>query len=378
MAAKKELIMEWYRVFNWHSNPFEDEILEPIEDFIVGHEQIRQKINYFLIENHRFGTISAEAGNGKTFLLTWLRKQLEKHRNKVIADYFVGGDKDFIENVVWQLMSLREKAYVKSFVDSPLRKGMGFLRSKLRTSGHSLFDLFALIRQREYKADDMSKVLDFIKERAKKTHLVILIDDIEFLSKRNLMFLRMLLFHHFKIQIIVAGAASGIEKTGVKKFGEKDQLGIKLKPLDFDDFKELVSKRIAYYGGRGLYPFADDQLKKLYDKGNRNIKRALNLCADRAIKLALKQKKHEKAELITGQSFTAEKPESELEAFEKSADIDHIITSVGGKKKDDEYKINVIDREPPPYTIREKGTDRVYNLKEKKEKKHHKNKHHKR
>jgi len=374
MAAKKELIMDWYRAFGWHSNPFEDEILEPIEDFIVGQEQIRQKINYFLIENHRFGTISAEAGNGKTFLLTWLRKQLEKHRNKVIADYFVGGDKDFIENAVWRLLSLKEKTYVKSFVDSPLRKGMGFLRSKIRTSGHSLFDLFTIIRQKEYKADDLSKVLDFIKERAKKTHLVILIDDIEFLGKRNLLFLRMLLFHHFKIQIIVAGSASGIEKTGVKKFGEKDQLGIKLKPLDFDDFKELVSKRITYYGGRGLYPFTDDQLKKLYDKGNRNIKRVLNLCADRAIKLALKQKKQEKAELITGQSFTAEKPESELEAFEKSADIDHIITSVG-KKKDDEYKINVVEPEPSPYIIKEKG-GKVYDAHEKKHKKHHK-KHHK-
>jgi len=224
----------------------------------------------------------------------------------------------------------------------------------------------------------MSMILDFIKERAKKTHLVILIDDIEFLSKRNLLFLRMLLFHHFKIQIIVAGTASGIEKTGVKKFGEKDQLGIKLKPLDFDDFKELVSKRVAYYGGRGLYPFADDHLKKLYDKGNRNIKRVLNLCADRAIKLALKQKKHEKAELITGKSFTTENQESELEAFEKSVDIDHIITSVGNKKKGDEYKIKVIEREPTPYTIKEKGTDRVY-ISEKKpvHKKHHKNKHHK-
>jgi len=376
MAAKKELIMDWYRAFGWHSNPFEDEILEPIEDFIVGQEQIRQKINYFLIENHRFGTISAEAGNGKTFLLTWLRKQLEKHRNKVIADYFVGGDKDFIENAVWRLLTLKEKTYVKSFVDSPLRKGIGFLRSKIRTPGHSLFDLFAIIRQKEYTADDLSKVLDFIKERAKKTHLVILIDDIEFLGKRNLLFLRMLLFHHFKIQIIVAGSASGIEKTGVKKFGEKDQLGIKLKPLDFDDFKELVSKRITYYGGRGLYPFTDDQLKKLYDKGNRNIKRVLNLCADRAIKLALKQKKQEKAELITGQSFTAEKPESELEAFEKSADIDHIITSVG-KKKDDEYKINVVEPEPSPYLIKEKG-GKVYDAHEKKHKKKHHKKHHKR
>jgi len=133
----------------------------------------------------------------------------------------------------------------------------------------------------------------------------------------------------------------------------------------------LVSKRITYYGGRGLYPFADDQLKKLYDKGNRNIKRVLNLCADRAIKLALKQKKQEKAELITGKSFTAEKPESELEAFEKSADIDHIITSVG-KKKDDEYKINVVEPEPSPYIIKEKG-GKVYDAHEKK----HKKKHHK-
>ena len=251
---------------------------------------------------------------------------------------------------------------MKSLVDSPLRKGVKFIKSKLRTRGHSLFDLYATLRQKEYKADDMSFILDFVKKRTKEKKLVVLMDDIDFLSQKNLKFLRLLLFNHFRLQIIVAGTPGGFEKSNVKNFGEKDKLGIKLKPLEFEEFKDLIAQRIIYYGGKSIYPFSDEKLRRLYEKGNKNIKRVLNLCADTAIKMALRQKKSMAAKQV------AENMEKgELEAFEKSADINKILAS-GKIEKEEEYHINVIEREPAPYKIKEVGSSRTYKIKHRKKK----------
>ena len=375
MAGKKQLIMEWYRVFGWHSSPFEDEVLEPIENFIVGHDKERERINYFLIENKRFGTISGESGNGKTMLLTWLRKQLEKYPDRVIADFFVGSDNDFIENVVWSVLTFGERAYVRGIVDSPLRAGAQFIRRKLQRKRASLIEVFECIRKKQHRAEDIQDLLRFVKGRCGKRNLVILIDDVGFMSQHNLTFLKALLYEDFPVQIIAAGTSNGIERSQVKKFGEKDSLHIRLRALPDDEFKELISKRIAYYGGKGTHPLSESELHKLYEKGNRNIKRALNLCADATIKLALRQKQHEKAGTIaTAVGKIKGHVTGELDAFEKSADINKILTSVQTDKKkeekeDEEYQIKVIEREPASYKIKEVGEKRHYKIKESKRRK---------
>jgi len=367
MPTKKELIMDWFRVFGWHSSPFEDEILQPVENFIVGHNREREKINYFLIESKRFGTLTAESGNGKTMLLTWLRKELQKYPNRVIADYFVGSNKDFIEDIIWSLLKMKEKMYVKTVMDSPLKKGVSYWRRKTGRLG-GVFDLMNIVRKSRYRADEMHYILSFIKKRSQEKHLVVLIDDIGFMSHRNLLFLKMLLYNEFPLQIIAAGTASGIEKSKVKSFKEKDNLHIKLKPLSEDEFRELISRRIQYYGGHDIYPFNESKLGKIYEKGNRNIKRALNLCADAAIKMALRQKQHEKAGNIISEEKTGK---SELEAFEESADIGKILKTESKRKKsskkEEGYEVKVIEREPTPYKIKE-VEKRTYDIKEVKKK----------
>jgi hypothetical protein len=65
--------------------------------------------------------------------------------------------------------------------------------------------------------------------------------------------------------------------------------------------KEMLMKRIEAFGGKGIYPFSEEELRRMYEKADKNPKEFLKSCRDEAIKILI-----HKRELLDKQKFPAE------------------------------------------------------------------------
>ena len=263
----EDFVMDWEKRLGFSKNPFRNEILSPIEKFITGYKKEREKLNLFVIEKKHFGTICGPKGYGKSTILCWLAKQLKKYSKKVIV------------------ISLRGEK---------LLEGRGFLTILV----YPFLSIYERSINKAHLSMATEEIISLIKKKLSKKSLILLIDDFNSISKQNLALLNSLI-SSLQISIICAGSPEKIDQFRSRCESEekeisdnfRDRLNIKLKGLDFADMKDMIMKRVEFFGGVGIEPFNDPYLNAIYKKCDKSPKRMLNLCNDHAIELSVNPEK---------------------------------------------------------------------------------------
>ncbi len=262
-----DFVMDWEKRLGFSKNPFRNEILSPIEKFITGCKKEREKLNLFVIEKKHFGTICGPRGYGKSTILCWLAKQLKKYSKKVIVISLKG------ENLL---------------------EGKGFLPILVSP----FISIYERRINKAYLSMTTEEVISLIKKKLGGKRFVLLIDDFNSISKQNFDFLNSLI-SSLPIGIICAGTSEKINKFRSKCESEeketsdnfRDRLNMKLKGLDFADMKDLIMKRVEFFGGIGIEPFNETYLQAIYKKCDKSPSRMLNLCNEHAIELSVNPEK---------------------------------------------------------------------------------------
>ena len=317
-AEAKKFILEWDKELGYTADPFEDKILEPVDDFFIGYDRERQRINLFVINNHKFGKIIGESGVGKTIALMWLYEVLKGHKNKIFVSF----------------IDAKKLAKGFSLLDEPLSSLVGFYDKKIK----------------KVKLDiDVDSNVKLLKSKVGQKKIVLLIDNFEYIIKDNLMLLDKLL-EFDNIHVVVA-EANDAQPVGIVK--ERDALNITLKGLSFDEAREMIKRRIERFGGKGIYPFEEKHLEKIYEDSKKNPRKILEISRERAIEASVrkikKSFKKEEAEDDELQKNLSEidkaakrvKSEYKIEAIKKPAD-DVVIVDKKGKKKEPDYIIRSV------------------------------------
>jgi len=250
--SKKDFILAWEKHIGWDGNPFNDEILKPVKEYIGGFKEEKKNLNLFLIEGRRFGIISGKDGSGKSMLLRWVEESLSDAKGDYIVAYLDCKNLKF-DNFF--------KEIAKNFVPS-------FKKALLNNL-------------------DKQKVFKIVKERTSKK-IVFIVDDFHELSKVNMQFLNDL-FNSTRIQVILSINPDKNKSIDISGFGD-DSLRVKLSKMDSDSAREMVKKRIESVGGIDIDPLNDVILKTISKKAEFNPRKILSLCNKKAVELALGKK----------------------------------------------------------------------------------------
>ncbi len=253
-VAKGSLVLKWTRVFCWHDDPFTPELQQPLHEFIVIEKEKKSALNHFLVKGEDFGTITGDAGAGKTAFLHWIKWELDTHHPEVIACLIDSNEKKITESV------LRKKLMIP------------FLNMYQKTVSRPFEDM------------KNEEVIAYIKEKTGKKPLVILIDEPQNINEKAMEILAALQKTGMKIQVIVAGQKEDLKKSDIKG---KDNLKFDLNGFDTELITQLLSKRIESVGGAGTYPFDQQSIKILRDHAKGNPLKILELAKEKAIQLSI-------------------------------------------------------------------------------------------
>lgn len=308
-AEEDQFLMDWYKEFDWFSNPFKPLVISP-QDLMVNLEKEKQKINLFIIKQHDFGIIKGDDGLGKTTLLRWMSDELRKYKDKVSVDYI--HDSSINETKVMRYLSyplrtLPEKLAYNIYTKLNLEKS--YIRYKKKAASDDLFlKIFNDLIQRYSLNLNSNNIPIFMEQKLKKRSLVILIDDIQNITSKSLDILKKI--SSFKsVQLIVTGTSSDIKKSRISSLG-RDRLGISMPKLTFEQMSKMIALRLQFYGAKDSYPFDTRTLKRLYMRSDKNPKKMLRLCYDYATKLSIKihQQRIEDAKISHLNRSAPEKP----------------------------------------------------------------------
>ncbi|MBN2051937.1 ATP-binding protein [Candidatus Woesearchaeota archaeon] len=254
MVTKSDFVMEWDKALGFKGDPFPEKVLLPINTFLVNRKDEKEKLNWFFIKGYYFGTIIGEPGVGKTVVLKWLEDRLSKY-NRLHAVYI-------------------NAAVFKEQINIPQRMLLPLLSFQER-----------LFTQPHKKLGSI-EIMNLLKKKLQHKAVALLIDNAQHLTEKNLELIKGMKRDGFRMQIIIASNPKEYGKSRLSEIGP-DELNITLRRLNFEEVKEMLAKRIEAFGGRGLYPFSENDLKEMYDKADKNPKEFLKLCRDEAIKILI-------------------------------------------------------------------------------------------
>ena len=254
MVTKSDFVLEWDKALGFKGDPFADKIFEPINKFFVDRKDEKEKLNWFFIKNYFFGAIVGEQGVGKTSLLKWLQTRLMKY-NRIHAVYINAAvfkeQVNITHTMIMPLLSFYEKS-----ISKPHKKLVS------------------------------SDFMKFLKKKLGHMSVALILDNAHHLTEKNLELIKSLKKDGLKLQVVVTSTPKEYEKSRLREIGN-DEINITLRRLTFDEAKEMLSRRINAFGGRGIHPFTVEELKKIYDKADKNPREFLKLCRDAAIKLLI-------------------------------------------------------------------------------------------
>lgn len=293
MKRSSEFVLEWEKALGWSDNPFQDKIFEPVEQFVVGYDKERQKLNLFVIENYKYGILLGEEGNGKTTLLRWMHNQLAQYRSRFAVLYLNARNIPPGECV---------RRLVTPFLN-PLE----------------------LYLTRPWKKLHIGNVVEFLKPRLAAKSMIILLDEAHVLTKADALVLKHLFDSSMHIQLIVADSPEEMKRSVVTTFAP-DQLNIVLHGLKLEEIKEMLTLRIEALGGQGIEPFDHEMLTHIARDHQNNPKLVLALCNDHAVKLSLKhafsrqtkQHPHPKSKFLIVENVEEKEDEPPHESSQKS------------------------------------------------------------
>lgn len=254
MVTKSDFVLEWDKALGFRGDPFADKIFGPINTFLVDRKDEKEKLNWFFIKNYFYGTLLGEPGVGKTILLKWLEDRLAKY-NRIHAIYINAAifkeQVNILHKMIMPLLTIYEKLVTKP-------------HTKLYTN----------------------EFLALLKKKLRHKSVALLIDNAHFLTEKNLDLIKSLRKEGLKLQVLVTSTPTEYEKSRLGEIGH-DELSITLRRPTFDESKEIIQRRAEAFGGKGLYPFSEEDLKLMYDKADKNPKEFIKLCRDEAIKILI-------------------------------------------------------------------------------------------
>jgi type II secretory pathway predicted ATPase ExeA len=343
VITKSDFVLEWDKALGFRGDPFTDKILGPINTFLVNRKDEKEKLNLFFIKNYSYGAIIGEAGVGKTILLKWLEDRLGKY-NRIHSVYINAAvfkeQVNIMQKMIIPLLSFYERNFSKPHLKLSSSEFMSLLKKKL-----------------EHKS------------------VALLVDNAHHLIEKNLELIKGLRREGLKLQVIITSTPKEYEKSRLAELGQ-DELGITLRRLTYDESKEMVSKRIEAFGGRGTYPFSEEDLKEIFEKVDKNPKEFLKTCRDEAIKILIHKREalerahysagHEAKPLKTSDKQTMTS-EDKMDVKIRKADEKEIAE----EKKDDKKKLIRIKfafgkdadkkkKPAPDFTVRKDDRKAIY------------------
>tara|TARA_Y100000310_G_scaffold91953_1_gene89488 strand:- start:4639 stop:5889 length:1251 start_codon:yes stop_codon:yes gene_type:complete len=321
-AKKKGFVLNWEQALSFRADPFTSDTPSPVEDHIAGMKKERNKLNLFIINNSRFGTIQGEEGAGKTILMHWLKEALDEHDEKLVCVYVDASNKDtrVLKEIVVPLMSRYEKTVKK-----------GQLKMSL--------DQFVF----------------FIQEKMGDKKLVVLVDGVKALLPKDLVLFSKL-YKLISLQVVIADTKEAIRDSilgrverieDVDKSQFHDDLHIAVDGLSLGEAEDMITTRIEAVGGQGITPFSHNTLRALHRKSNGNPKDLIALCKTKAIELSVRdddEMEDDEGDLTpkaapkvksSGSSATSKHVAEDTD----EGDIDLTVSASGGK----DYKIKVVN-----------------------------------
>ena len=264
LIKKSDFVLEWDKALGFRGDPFADKIFTPINKFLVDRKDEKEKLNWFFIKNYFYGVIVGEPGVGKTTMLKWLEDRLRKY-NRIHAVYINAAvfkeQVNIMHKMITPLLSFYERVITKPHTKLLSADFLGFLKKKL---GHK--------------------------------SVALLIDNAQHLTDKNLEMIKGLRKQGLKLQVTITSTQKEYEKSRLAEIGQ-DELNITLRRLIFDEAKEMIKLRIKAFGGKGTYPFSEEDLKKLYEKADKNPREFIRLCRDKAIKILIHKREVLKKEV---------------------------------------------------------------------------------
>jgi type II secretory pathway predicted ATPase ExeA len=321
-AKKKGFVLDWEQALGFRADPFSGDTPSPVEDHIAGMKKERNKLNLFVINNSRFGTIQGEEGIGKTILMHWLKEALDEHDEKLFCVYVDGGNKDtrVLKEIVVPLMSRYEKTVKK-----------GQLKMSL--------DQFVF----------------FIQEKIGDRKLVVLVDGVKALLPKDLVLFSKL-YKLISLQVVLADTKEAIRNSilgrverieDVDKSQFHDDLHIGVDGLSVGEVEDMLTSRIESAGGHGIAPFSPNTVRALHRKSNGNPKTLLRMCKTKAIELSVKEDDSEEEDIPQPTSKrTASKMDSsgaKASSGHETEDTKGDIDLTAGASRGDDYKIEVVN-----------------------------------
>lgn len=265
MVTKSDFVLEWDKALGFRGDPFADKIFAPINEFLVNRKEEKEKINWFFIKGYQFGTIIGEEGVGKTTMLVWLEDRLKRY-NRIHPIYI-------------------NASVFKEQINIP---------QKILTPLLSFTERFITKPHKKLASNELT---GFLKKRLENKSVTLIIDNAHHITEKNLELIKSLRKEGLKLQVIVASVPKEYEKSRLAEIGH-DELSITLRRLTFEESKEMLMRRIQAFGGKGLYPFREEDLKDIYEKADKNPREFLKLCRDEAIRILI-----HKREQLEKQSF---------------------------------------------------------------------------
>lgn len=221
-----------YRKFGWRKNPF---TIQPNPNFIVDFEDEAKEL-IFSFANGVHSLILGDLGTGKTTVLLWLKKVLEK------------------------------RAYCIYF-DEPSQNLMKEMEEELRRQkAFNFWDRFFPVRLSPEKIPRIRKPV------------VLLIDEIHKMDEKQEEELK-LLSDKENIILVLAGQLDARKKLEHNKaLNDRLVTKIKLEPLTPEAVKSLINARIQGVGGRDVAPFNQMVIDEISERSKGNPREALRLC----------------------------------------------------------------------------------------------------
>lgn len=254
MVTKSDFVLEWDKALGFKGDPFADKIFAPINKFLVNRKEEREKMNWFFIKNYYFGAMVGEPGVGKTTMLKWLEDRLTRY-NRIHAVYL-------------NAAVFKEQVNILHKMVIPL---LSFYERKI-----------SKVHKKMLSAD----LLKLLKKKLGHKSAALLIDNAHHLTDKNLEMVKGFRKEGLKLQVVVTSTPKEYEKSRLREIGQ-DEMSITLRRLTFEESQDLIQRRVHAFGGRGIYPFTEAELKKLYEKADKNPRELLKICRDEAIKILI-------------------------------------------------------------------------------------------
>lgn len=233
-------------LFQWESNPFSFRILP---DLFVGHENEITKIMNRVTNGSKYVLLLGPTGSGKTTMLKFLYNKFHEQKEFKYVFYLSKPPKDPVD---WVMV-----------LEDVTHKGiLSFLFSR-RSSGINLYNI----------STEVNKKL-------KEDICIMLIDECHEASLDSLEWLRALTDQIDNMYIVLAGLPvfEKILKSNLETFMRRITAEVEITNLTKTETREMIKRRIEYYGGNDIHPFTHNTLDFIYEQSGGFPREILRLC----------------------------------------------------------------------------------------------------